>query len=99
GTFAPGCCWSKKHLVQVSWGIWCPPRCCRDGTRHGHTVRPAYPRSSFVRTRKRLCWQPHRSRSASADAECHKTNPIEDSYPWTVALHHTTLSNTFDCCF
>src|SRR5438105_3845500 len=28
-----------------------------------------------------------------------KTNPIEESYSWTGALHHTTLSSAFDCCF
>ena len=41
-----GWSWSHEHQVQVSWGIWCPPRCCGHGTRRGHTASAAYPRSS-----------------------------------------------------
>src|SRR5258706_11296285 len=28
-----------------------------------------------------------------------QTNPIEDDYLWTVALHQTMLRSAFDCCF
>jgi hypothetical protein len=40
--------WSRRgqHPLQVSWGIWRPPRSRSYGTSHGYAVHPACPRSS-----------------------------------------------------